>query len=153
MNSRETLAHETIKLAIASASALLLLAPSFLISPSSQASSPVQNEQPASLNSNCPGLLARGFGTAHSVTICSGDNNTYYMVISDKNGGQERAFAASPVDGNLNVFVAKNGKFTYTADFSQRKLITVERRTVSPSRVRFVKNVTTTEVFSSVLMS
>lgn len=111
--------------------------------------------------SHCPGLLARGTSEKRSVTICRNDDNkTFYMVLRDRTGDKETSLPASLIDNNFNAFVAKNGNFTYTVDYSNKKLTIVQRIPVPiasryqtrPPKIIY-RYLTTTEVLSAILMS
>jgi hypothetical protein len=146
---------QSTKLALFSISALLFLAPLFSQLPSSSASTVLQKLQLASAI-DCPNFLARGTSKLHSVTICRNDNNTFYMLLSNNNGGQALSFHASPLDSSLNAFVAKSGRFTYTVDYSAKNLTIVERRPVilksRPQKTVF-RDFKTIEVLSAIMMS
>ncbi|MBD1896707.1 hypothetical protein [Coleofasciculus sp. FACHB-129] len=115
---------QALKLALANAGALLFLAPTVQAAELTKSASGA-SDRPIQIaaSNDCINDIAEGFSvetTNHYVGICYTRKGTFYVGRAKNGKGSILLPVSSP---KRNVYVAKNGRYTYTLNLNTNQLI------------------------------
>jgi hypothetical protein len=112
-----------LKLGLFSAGALLCLIPLLSLPTVVSASSRPQVVQVAALN-DCVNDISEGFSVEtrnYYVGICYTNKGSFYVGRTKKSG--DRLIIPVSYNKARNVYIAKNGEYTYTLDLNKNQLV------------------------------